>query len=110
MDNTQTNFLAKALQNLTPDAFWGMRGEEQAYENIDWTDVRYQKPSKQMVDQEVARLQAEYATQEYARKRVPEYPSMGDQLDALWKGGAAATEMLAKVQAVKAKYPKPEGQ
>lgn len=49
----------------------------------------------------------EYLDTEYQRKRLPEYPSIGDQLDALWKGGDAAAEMLAKVQAVKAKYPKP---
>jgi len=42
----------------------------------------------------------------YKQLRVKEYPSIGDQLDALWKGGDAATEMLAKVQAVKTKYPK----
>jgi hypothetical protein len=44
----------------------------------------------------------------YKYSRVAEYPSIGDQLDALWKGGDAAAEMLAKVQAVKTKYPKPE--
>ena len=44
----------------------------------------------------------------YKYNRVKEYPSIGDQLDALWKGGDAAEEMLAKVQAVKTKYPKPE--
>ncbi len=58
------------------------------------------------IDIEVARLQAEYDAQEYARKRALEYPPVGDQLDALWKGGDAAAEMLARVQAVKAKYPK----
>jgi len=42
----------------------------------------------------------------YQRQRAVEYPPIGDQLDALWKGGEAAAEMLAKVQAVKAKYPK----
>jgi len=42
----------------------------------------------------------------YIAKRQAEYPSIGDQLDALWKGGDAAAEMLAKVQAVKVKYPK----
>jgi hypothetical protein len=42
----------------------------------------------------------------YKAKRRAEYPSIGDQLDALWKGGDAAAEMLATVQAVKAKYPK----
>lgn len=44
----------------------------------------------------------------YKFARVKEYPSIGDQLDALWKGGDAAAEMLAKVQAVKTKYSKPE--
>jgi len=42
----------------------------------------------------------------YIAKRASEYPPIGDQLDALWKGGAEAEAMLAKVQAVKAKYPK----
>jgi hypothetical protein len=42
----------------------------------------------------------------YADKRVSEYPSIGDQMDAMWKGGDAATEMLARIQAIKAKYPK----
>jgi hypothetical protein len=42
----------------------------------------------------------------YKAKRQAEYPPIGDQLDALWKGGDAAAEMLAKVQAVKTKYPK----
>ena len=42
----------------------------------------------------------------YKFARVKEYPAIGDQLDALWKGGDAAAEMLAKVQAVKVKYPK----
>jgi hypothetical protein len=42
----------------------------------------------------------------YVFKRQSEYPTIGDQLDALWKGGNAQTEMLTKVMAVKAKYPK----
>ena len=42
----------------------------------------------------------------YKSKRIAEYPPIGDQLDALWKGGDSAAEMLATVQAVKAKYPK----
>jgi hypothetical protein len=45
-------------------------------------------------------------TRTYAEKRAAEYPSIGDQMDALWKGGDAAAEMLAQIQAVKAKYPK----
>ena len=46
--------------------------------------------------------------EQYKYQRASEYPAIGDQLDALWKGGDAAAEMLAKVQAVKSKYPKGE--
>ena len=53
-----------------------------------------------------AAVEAHAASKEYITKRAAEYPSIGDQLDALWKGGDAAAEMLAKVQAVKNKYPK----
>jgi hypothetical protein len=51
--------------------------------------------------------QTELAKTQYQRDRAVEYPPIGDQLDALWKGGDAATVMLTQVQAVKAKYPKP---
>jgi len=42
----------------------------------------------------------------YALRRA-EYPALGEQLDALWKGGDAAAAMAAQILAVKAKYPKP---
>jgi hypothetical protein len=51
-------------------------------------------------------VQAYIDAHAYIAKRQAEYPPIGDQLDALWKGGDAAAEMLAKVQAVKTKYPK----
>jgi len=44
---------------------------------------------------------------DYYAKRRAEYPSVGDQLDAFWKGGDEAAAMLLKIQAVKDKYPKP---
>lgn len=42
----------------------------------------------------------------YAEARRAEYPSIEDQLDALWKGGAEAEALRKRVQAVKAKHPK----
>lgn len=52
---------------------------------------------------------------DYREKRRKAYPDIGDQLDAMWKMLSAvnpktpeAEAMLAEVQAVKAKYPKPE--
>jgi hypothetical protein len=59
-------------------------------------------------DAEEAAWAAEQAKIRYQRQRAAEYPAIGDQLDALWKGGDAAAAMLAQVQAVKTKYPKPE--
>ena len=44
---------------------------------------------------------------DYYAKRRAEYPALGEQLDALWKGGEAAAEMTAKIAEIKAKYPKP---
>ena len=43
----------------------------------------------------------------YKAQRAAAYPPIGEQLDALWKGGDAAADMLARVQAVKLEYPKP---
>jgi hypothetical protein len=43
---------------------------------------------------------------DYYAKRRSEYPSLADQLDAMWKSGEAATAMVSKIQEIKAKYPK----
>lgn len=95
-----------ALVSLRPNAVWALNGD--TYEGLDWKDKHQTKPTKEELDAEVARLQAEHERTEYQRQRATEYPPIGDQLDALWKGGEAAAEMLAKVQAVKNKYPKSE--
>lgn len=46
---------------------------------------------------------------DYYAKRREEYPLVGDQLGALWKGldSPEYADMQAKIQAVKNKYPKP---
>lgn len=53
-----------------------------------------------------AKSKANFDQKTYAEKRQFEYPPIGDQLDALWKGGAEAASMLEQIKAVKAKYPK----
>jgi hypothetical protein len=44
---------------------------------------------------------------DYYAKRRTEYPPLSDQLDAMWKGGNALSDMLQKINEVKEKYPKP---
>ena len=43
---------------------------------------------------------------DYYAKRRAEYPTIGDQLDALWKGGEAQANMFDAIVAIKNKYPK----
>ena len=70
---------------------------------LEWKSAQPQ-PSEAEIEAAHAEWQAEYGSQEYARKRQEEYPSiqecihaiLDDQLDAL----------QAKRQAVKTKYPK----
>ena len=42
----------------------------------------------------------------YADRRRAEYPPIGDQLDAIWKGEPFTSEMKEAVMSVKEKYPK----
>lgn len=44
---------------------------------------------------------------DYKRLRLSEYPSIGDQLDALFKAGAFPVDMANAISLVKAKHPKP---
>jgi len=96
--------IAKSLQTLRPGAQWVLRGD--TYEGLDWLSTDVTKPTFEEIQAESARLDAEYAATQYQRDRAKAYPAIGDQLDALWKGGEAAAEMLAQVQAVKAQFPK----
>jgi len=47
-----------------------------------------------------------HAENDYKNNRIDEYPSIGDQLDALFHAGLFDSDMTAKIQAVKDKYPK----
>ncbi len=105
--NVKTNAqIWDAICTLCPGATWHFKGD--TYEDLVWTDTEIPKPSKEAVLQELQRLKDEYAKNEYIVSRKQEYPSIGDQLDALFKAGVFPEEMAAQIQAVKDKYPKQE--
>ena len=56
---------------------------------------------------EIAKLEATEAKVVYRELRAKTYPPVGDQLDALWKGGQEMADMKARIEKVKAAYPKP---
>ena len=93
--------IVDALNSLRPGAGYVVRGNK-----LEWLDTNQTKPTDSEISTEITRLQAEYDAKAYQRNRQPEYPSIGDQLDDLFKAGAFSTEMAAKIQAVKDKYPK----
>ena len=65
-----------------------------------------EKPSEEEIQAEIDRLANERIQNEYKENRKREYPSIGDQLDALFKAGLFPEEIASQIQAVKDKYPK----
>jgi len=61
--------------------------------------------NESLITEEEARLQAEYDSEDYARNRKAEYPSIADQLDDIYHNGIDAWK--ATIKTTKDKYPKP---
>ena len=98
--------IAKALITLRPNTQWSLLGN--TYEGLEWLDEDQSKPTEDEIAQEIGRLKAEHELTQYQRQRKPEYPSITDQLDALFHAGVFPPEMAEQIQAIKDKYPKPE--
>lgn len=92
--------IGEALVFLRPGAEWALRGE--TYEGLEWLDKNQTKPSLEEITNYIK-------TYEYVEKRKKEYPSLEDQLDAIWKGEPYTLKMKDKILAIKQKYPKSEG-
>ena len=93
--------LLDAILSLTPNAQVVVRDEE-----IEWHQPSTPTHTLDEIKTELTRLQTEYNNTMYQRQRAPEYPSIGDQLDALFHAGVFPPEMAAQIQAIKDKYPK----
>jgi len=64
-------------------------------------------PTDSEINAEIIRLQSVFDSQEYARNRQAEYPSIADLVVALYDTDDKSA-IETKRAAVKAKYPKPE--
>ena len=79
------------------------------HEFISW-DGPDPQPTQEELEAAWVQIQAAYDN-DYARKRLEEYPLVDELIVALWEGVveermAAVTQLEAKRQAVKLKYPK----
>ena len=69
--------------------------------------IRANRLQKKKDEEKLKKLQDEFDVQKYARNRIDEYPSTGDQLDMMYKDNKNSTTTHADaVEAVKTKWPK----
>jgi hypothetical protein len=95
--------LFHAIQSLVPDAEVSVGLYDQT---ITWHKPGTAPVTLEQIQAEQQRLQQAYDWAEYQRNRAREYPSIQEQLDALYHAGVFPEEMAAKIRAVKAKYPR----
>ena len=102
-----------AIRSLAPGASYAIVDDA-----IIWNSPDITQPTQAEIDAEIARLQAEQNATEYQRLREPEYPKIGDQLDALLKhlnyrrtqGDELVQELddvISEWLSVKSRHPKP---
>jgi|TARA_Y100001951_G_C11189049_1_gene210364 hypothetical protein len=96
--------ISKAIKSLDPSAQVSVNADD--IDQITWHDGNPNNITEEQIRAKQAELQIEYDAQAYARNREPEYPPIGDQLDALFHAGVFPDDMAAVLQAVKDKYPK----
>ena len=73
---------------------------------VDYTDGQT-PPTTAQITTKYEALKTAHNALEYARKREPEYPSMGDQLDMIYKDNLNnTTTHKDAVEVVKTKWPK----
>ena len=92
-----------AIQSLVPGAEVSVGLYDQS---ITWHKPETAPVTLEQIKQEQQRLQQAYDWNEYQRNRAREYPTIQEQLDALYHAGVFPAEMAARIRAVKAKYPR----
>ena len=97
------NSIINAIISINPKAKVSVSGND--VKQITWHDDTTPISEKHILAKE-KELQDAYDKVKYQRDRAVEYPSIGDQLDALYHGGVFPKEMADLIKSVKDKYPK----
>ena len=100
--------ILKAIVAIDPNAQVSVNSED--LDQITWL-TGTTPIAKADIQAKIAELQAAHDTQEYARIRQAEYPSINDLIVALWENvveerAASVISLEATRQEIKAKYPK----
>ena len=102
MIKLKAHSIAEALSSLRPLSQYSVSSDG----TINWIDAVQTKPTDEEITAEIVRLKAQAEANQYKQQRAAEYPSIGDQLDALFHAGVFPEAMAAQIQAIKDKYPK----
>lgn len=99
-----------AIRALAPDVSFSIDGDA----IVAWRSDSVPQPTSQDIAAKLAEMQAAWDAEEWRRNRVAEYPTLDALLVALWESSiegrpATADELQAIREAVKQKYPKPQG-
>tara|TARA_R100001369_G_C3283107_1_gene162428 strand:+ start:655 stop:966 length:312 start_codon:yes stop_codon:yes gene_type:complete len=91
------------MDKLVPDGLWSIPDDT---DELTVTSGTYSTTIEEVNELVKAEIAKEKSLQ-YREDRKYLYPSIGDQLDALYHAGSFTDEMAAKIKAVKDAYPKP---
>lgn len=100
---SKNSLITEAIKRLRPLANFGLIGD--TLDGLTWHENE-SPPTIEEIEETIIIIESEMASNAYKEKRKAEYPSIGDQLDALYHSGAFPEEMAAKIREVKEKYPK----
>ena len=97
---------SQAIKNLVnnPDFTFNMDGDT----IIDWdtSNIGIAQPTQSAIDTELARLQAEYDSQEYARNRKAEYDQLNQFEMQFDDDRDSTTTWVDKINEIKGRHPK----
>jgi hypothetical protein len=94
----------QAIQSLVPGAEVSVAAHDGA---VTWINPENPPVTHEQIAAEQERLQMIHDWHEYRRNRAAEYPTIQEQLDALYHAGVFPSEMAARIRTVKEKYPAP---
>jgi hypothetical protein len=101
------NLLDRAILNLAPGAEFSTNRIDGGEEQVTWHSADITQPSDAEISAEVLRLQAEYASKQYARDRAEAYPALTEQADmAYWDRQNGTTTLDDAISAIKQEFPK----
>jgi len=93
--------IVQALHSLRPNAQWTLRDSE-----LEWNDKVQIQPTDAEIQAEITKLQAEWDSKDYARKRKAEYDQL-NQFEMMFDDQRdGTTTWVDKINEIKSRYPK----